>query len=168
MEWNFGVIPRPSFTVKLKFLSFWPKLIDEKQSKLSSLIYRLLFLKTHGNNTFSWINFVKSILDDCGYSNVWHTQNFIRHKWLIESTKLRLTDQFKQNFGHCNTQWNSSPISQDWHSWHSLLCLSTFVQRPTLIGNLWLDVLNLQKVNLFLSFNTSKYFSDLKFDLNNL
>jgi hypothetical protein len=61
-------------------LSFWPKLIDGKQSKLSSLIYRLLYLKTHGNNTFSWINFVKSILDDCGYSNVWHTQNFIRHR----------------------------------------------------------------------------------------
>jgi hypothetical protein len=55
-------------------------------------------LKTHGNNTFSWINFVKSILDYCDYSNVWHTENFISHKWLIESTKLRLTDQFKQNW----------------------------------------------------------------------
>jgi hypothetical protein len=79
-------------TVKLTILSFWSKLIDGKQSKLSSLIYRLLYLKTLGNNTFSWISFVKSILDDCGYSNVWHTQNFISHKWLIESTKLRLTD----------------------------------------------------------------------------
>jgi hypothetical protein len=47
-----------------------------------------LYLKTHGNNTFSWINFVKSILDDCGYSNVWHTQNCISHKWLIESINL--------------------------------------------------------------------------------
>jgi hypothetical protein len=87
-----------NITVKLKILSFWSKLIDGKQSKLSFLIYRLLYLKTHGNNTFSWINFVKSILDDCGYPNVWHTQNFIRHKWLIESTKLRLTDQLKLNW----------------------------------------------------------------------
>ena len=86
-----------NITVKLKILSFWSKLIDGKQSKLSFLIYRLLYLKTHGNNTFSWINFVKSILDYCDYSNVWHTENFISHKWLIESTKLRLTDQFKQN-----------------------------------------------------------------------
>jgi hypothetical protein len=62
-----------NITVKLKILSFWSKLIDGKQSKLSSLIYRLLYLKPHGNNTFSWINFVKSILHDCGYSNVWHT-----------------------------------------------------------------------------------------------
>jgi hypothetical protein len=49
----------------------------------------------------------------------------------------------------------------------SALKLSSLL-RPTSIGNLWLDVLNLQKVNLFLSFNTSKYFSNLKFDLNNL
>jgi len=48
------------------------------------------------------------------------------------------------------------PISRVWPSWHSLLFLSTFVQRPTSIGNLWLDVLNLQKVNLFLSFKMSK------------
>jgi hypothetical protein len=41
-----------NITVKLKILSFWSKLIDGKQSKLSSLIYRLLYLKTHGNNTF--------------------------------------------------------------------------------------------------------------------
>ena len=45
--------------VKLTMLSFWSKLIDGKQSKLSSLIYRLLYLKTHENNNFSWINFVK-------------------------------------------------------------------------------------------------------------
>jgi hypothetical protein len=43
-----------NITVKLKILSFWSKLIDGKQSKLSSLIYRLLYLKTHENNTFSW------------------------------------------------------------------------------------------------------------------
>jgi hypothetical protein len=34
-----------NITVKLKMLSFWSKLIDGKQSKLSSLIYRLLYLK---------------------------------------------------------------------------------------------------------------------------
>jgi hypothetical protein len=97
-------------TVKLKILSFWSRLIDGKQSKLSSLIYRLLYLKTHGNNTFSWINLVKSILDDCGYSNVWHTRNFISHKWLIESTELRLTNQFKQNW-HSTIQISPKALS---------------------------------------------------------
>ena len=55
-----------NITVKLNILSFWSKLINGKQSKLLSLLYRLLYLKIHGNNTFSWIHFVKSILDDCG------------------------------------------------------------------------------------------------------
>jgi hypothetical protein len=59
---------------------------------------------------FSWINFVKSILDDCGYSNVLHTQNFISHKWLIESIKLRLTDQFKQNW-HSTLQISPKSLS---------------------------------------------------------
>ena len=99
-----------NITVKLKMLSFWSKLINGKQSKLWSLIYRLLYLKTHGNNTFSWISFVKSILDDCGFSNVWHTKNFISHKWLIESTKLRLTDHFKQN-GHSTLYISKNALS---------------------------------------------------------
>jgi hypothetical protein len=45
--------------VKLQIVSFWSKLIDGKQSKLLSLIYRLLYLKTHGINTISWISFIK-------------------------------------------------------------------------------------------------------------
>ena len=75
-----------------------------------SINHRLLYLKTYGDNTFSWINLVKSILVDCGYSNVWHTQNVISHKWLIESTKLRLTDQFKQNW-HSTLQISPKTLS---------------------------------------------------------
>ena len=132
-----------NITVKLKILSFWSKLIDGKQSKLSSLIYRLLYLKTHGNNTFSWINFVKSILDDCGYSNVWHTQNFISHKWLIESIKLRLTDQFKQN-------------------WHSTLQISPKALSYRLFKSdfrfeKYLDVLNDKNRFTFCRFRTSNH-----------
>ena len=48
----YGELGRYPLTVKLEILSFWSKLIDGKQSKLSSLIYRLLYLKTHENNTF--------------------------------------------------------------------------------------------------------------------
>jgi hypothetical protein len=110
-------------------LSFWSKLIDGKQSKLSSLIYRLLYLKTHGNNTFSWINFVKSILDDCGYSNVWHTQNCISHKWLIESIKLRLTDQIKQNW-HSTLQ--ISPKALSYRSQSSSIDLTKLIHEKVL------------------------------------
>jgi hypothetical protein len=44
-----------NITVKLKILSFWSKLIDGKQSKLSSLIYRLLYLKISRHQlSISW------------------------------------------------------------------------------------------------------------------
>ena len=102
-----------------------------------------MYLKTHRNNTFSCINFVKSILDDCGYSNVWHTQNFIRHKWLIESTKLRLTDQFKQN-------------------WHSTLQISPKALSYRLLKSnfrfeKYLDVLNDKNRFTFCRFRTSNH-----------
>ena len=51
-----------NITVKLKIVSFWSKLIDRKQSKLSSLIYRLLYLKTHGNNTFHGLSLLNQYL----------------------------------------------------------------------------------------------------------
>jgi hypothetical protein len=41
---------------------------------------------------------------------IWHTQNFISHKWLIESIKLRLTDQFKQNW-HSTLQISPKALS---------------------------------------------------------
>ena len=45
------------------------------------------------------------------FSNIWHTQKFISHKWLIESTiKLRLTDQFKQNW-HSTLQISPKALS---------------------------------------------------------
>jgi hypothetical protein len=45
-----------NITVKLKILSFWSKLIDGKQSKLSSLIYRLNLLHPHNFVNFLVIN----------------------------------------------------------------------------------------------------------------
>ena len=44
------------------------------------------------------------------FSNIWHTQNYISHKWLIESIKLRLTDQFKQNW-HSTLQISPKALS---------------------------------------------------------
>jgi hypothetical protein len=43
-------------------------------------------------------------------NNLWHTQNVISHKWLIESIKLRLTDQFKQNW-HSTLQISPKALS---------------------------------------------------------
>ena len=91
-------------------VKFCKLLLSLKTSTPNFMLYGELFRYPHGNNTFSWISFVKSILDDCGYSNAWHTQNFISHKWLIESNKLKLTDQFKQNW-HSTLQISPKALS---------------------------------------------------------
>jgi hypothetical protein len=84
-------------TVNLQIVSFRPKLIDGKQSKLSSLISRLLNLKTHGNNTFYELILLNQYLMTVDIQTFGILKNVISHTWLIESIKLRLTVQFKQN-----------------------------------------------------------------------
>ena len=54
-----------------RIFSFWVNLYEGKSSKLSTLIYRLLY-KMYEMNTFKseWIHKAKSILDNCGFSYI--------------------------------------------------------------------------------------------------
>jgi hypothetical protein len=72
---------------------------------LKSILELDFFYQLHNLDTV-----IHNEIDDCGYSNVWHTQNCISHKWLIESIKLRLTDQFKQNW-HSTLQISPKALS---------------------------------------------------------
>ena len=51
----------------------------------------------HGIN-ISWLERVKSILDNCGLSYVWDNIFFENKIWLHETVKQNLIDQFKQNW----------------------------------------------------------------------
>ena len=83
--------------IKVRMISYWCKLIQGKQSKLSTIAYKLLYVKTFQNCKISaWINHIHKILNDSGMSYIWTLQNCISVKWL----KL-VIDQFKQI-------WNSS------------------------------------------------------------
>jgi hypothetical protein len=42
------------------------------------------------NANFSWLNSVKTILDECGFSYIWETQIFISEVWLKSNIKMRL------------------------------------------------------------------------------
>jgi hypothetical protein len=100
--------------------------------------------KTHSLRIVS--GFFLLINDDSfnalGLLKKYFTQNCIRHKWLIESTKLRLTDQFKQN-------------------WHSTLqispkALSYRLFKSNFRFEKYLDVLNDKNRFTFCRFRTSK------------
>jgi hypothetical protein len=63
--------------IKLRNILYWAKLITGKDTKLSIISYRLLYLSQNNDCQFSWPNHVESILNECGLSYVWLNQYFI-------------------------------------------------------------------------------------------
>ena len=55
-------------------------------------------LHSEGNTIYKWINTVECLLNDCGFSYIWISQNLC---WIKNNIKLRIRDQFLQ-------QWYSS------------------------------------------------------------
>jgi len=83
---------------KIKMICIWYKLVSS-ENKLSGKIYQLLLtLHSSGSNKFKWINYVKSILDDTGFSNIWNSQQNININFLKTTVKQRLQDQFIQKW----------------------------------------------------------------------
>jgi hypothetical protein len=61
--------------IKVRMISYWCKLIQGKQSKLSTIAYKLLNVKNFKNCKFSaWINHIHKILNDSGMSYIWTLQ----------------------------------------------------------------------------------------------
>ena len=53
-------------------------------------------LNLSNNINFGWIEFVKGVFDNCGYTYEWETHTFITDIWLKQVIKVRLQDQFRQ------------------------------------------------------------------------
>ena len=84
--------------IKLRNVLYWSKLITGNDIKLSISSYRLLYLSQNNNCQFSLLNYVESILNECGLSYVWLNQYFISEQWLKNSAKTCLQDQFYQTW----------------------------------------------------------------------
>ena len=86
--------------IKVRMISFWLKLAsDVNRNKLAVKLYN--FLKyLHNNNLIKmkWFDFIKNILDQCGLSCFWNDINGVMTKWLVETVKMTLEDQFKQTW----------------------------------------------------------------------
>ena len=84
-----------SVDIKLRMVNYWSKLINGKDSKL--IPYKYMYIKNyHGQYQSSWFDNVKSILDNCGFSNIWESQGNFNCTWLNITLKQRLFDQFQQ------------------------------------------------------------------------
>ena len=85
--------------VKKRLVGFWARLIESKENKLSRIMYNcLLNLSDTGVYVSPWVSQVKQILDDCGLSYIWLTQNFSNINWLKRTVEQRLKDQFLQKW----------------------------------------------------------------------
>lgn len=90
--------------IKTRIISYWADLIVGKESKYSSTLYNLLYMKHINGINFNWITRVKTILEECGMSYIWSSQTFCSKPWLVKSVKQILCDQFLQKWiSDCNT-----------------------------------------------------------------
>ena len=88
--------------IKLRMVNYWSKLINGKDSKLSLILYKYMYIKNvhanHGQYQSSWFDRVKSILHNCGFSNIWESQGNFNSTWLNITLKLKLFYKFQQEW----------------------------------------------------------------------
>ena len=99
-----GYLPL-EYHIKIKIMGFWVSLISGNRDKLSYKMYFLcLTLFNDGLLEFEWLNYIKSILDECGLTYVFENQLGYEHRWLknflIPKIKLTLKDLFFQKWGN--------------------------------------------------------------------
>ena len=91
----YGEVGRQNVTavIEKRMINFWIHIIDGKQSKLSNVIFRLMkSLHDTGDFKSKWILKIKSIIDGCGLTNMWHDHSIVNIKWLKHNLELKLKD----------------------------------------------------------------------------
>lgn len=81
--------------IKSRMIKFWVSIVQAKQSKISSQIYRYMIQQNINNK---WITHIKTILNHTGFYNLWINQTTITGKSTHKFIKHRLIDQFKQEW----------------------------------------------------------------------
>ena len=75
----------------------WSKVLSNGNSKLSGIMYQIMYnCQRNENVQFKWINDIKNILDDSGFSYLWNSQISPGTQAIKSVIKQRLVDQFYQ------------------------------------------------------------------------
>ena len=100
--------------IKTRVLTYWCKLLpnDDLYEKLSSRVYTILYLM-HSNRQIksSYIQNVKNILDTCGFSGIWLSQDTINPRWFKAAISQRIKDQYLQDW---SATLNTSSSTQNY------------------------------------------------------
>ena len=79
-------------------ISFWARLVNGKQTKISTLLYRYINNLVNDQNYYSeFHNKIKTILNEIGFSYIWNAQA-CDETFLKIHLKTVLMDQNKQNW----------------------------------------------------------------------
>jgi len=82
-------------TIKVRMAKFWLALKSGKNSKLS---FRYLNAINNLNIPCKWNAYIKSIIDELGFSIYWNNAETVNHKYLYKSIEQTLKDQFCQSW----------------------------------------------------------------------
>ena len=117
--------------IKLRAISFWARLISSGHDKLSGVLYNSLYqMHVQGLFTSKWVNYVSNVLNECGFSGVWQTQQIPGSTdWFKQTLRLRLKDQFQQKW---HSEVNNSVKCSNYRTFKSKLNLEPYLmQLPT-------------------------------------
>ena len=80
-----------------RMISFWHRLTNDVEKKMSSSILKTLS-ECFDLNIYKseWLSKIKQILDDCGLSYVWHSPSSVSTKWLTNAVNTNLKDTYIQ------------------------------------------------------------------------
>jgi hypothetical protein len=120
-----------------RMIAFWVKISEGKTSKLSSIMYNIVY-RLHLEGTYSspWILCIKKILSNSGNPNFWTQQEFLQPKAFMKDwIELQLKTQFLQEWEHeinRNRKCIIYRIFKDEHRFEPYLRDFNFLDRRTL------------------------------------
>ena len=88
-----------SIAIKTRMISFWCKLITSEVNRFSTTLYNLLQIY-NVNNIFTskWLQYIKTILDETGFSYISTLQKVPNINTFPNQIKQRLQDQYIQQW----------------------------------------------------------------------
>ena len=89
--------------IEKRMLSFWIKVSEDNISKIAKNMYNIMYrFQTAGNYSFPWLNKITSILENCGYRNLFdHQDQYI--------TKIPIFNNVTQSILECElSTWSDN------------------------------------------------------------
>ena len=72
-----------------RLISFWMKISEGKETKLSYIIYKLILKLHQADYNFGWIEYIKNILEKCNLLDLWENQEQYESKIHFKSQIFR-------------------------------------------------------------------------------